>query len=211
MKKIKKFFSLLVFPALLLSSCTVTPKNDSIAIIESIKIKEFCVNDNEEIFNNLLTNRKINLLKNDNNFATSKINISSFNSSYQYIKSNLGKYISIKSDKEPSIKGQGGDGGFAFNIKLPEALKGKTVIFGAWVRAESQNINDQSLGIFDGTNVIYGSNIKKDNQWYWSTVKKEISNNADQLLLYAYVTKGIEGNKTDILDIRSPELFLVCY
>tara|TARA_B100000212_G_C27347733_1_gene522139 strand:+ start:858 stop:1490 length:633 start_codon:yes stop_codon:yes gene_type:complete len=136
-----------------------------------------------------------------------KNEITHFNSNYKLINSNNDYFLSITANKEASV--DGGDGGVAFSIN-PETLRGKTITYGAFTRASSENKNDQTLGIFDGEKVVYGQILSKDSQWQWSLVKKYIPKDANQVLLYNYAIKGLAGSQSDKLDIKSPRLFMLC-
>ena len=41
-------------------------------------------------------------------------------------------------------------------------------------------------------------------------VKKYIPKDANEVLLYNYVIKGLAGSQSDKLDIKSPKLFMLC-
>ena len=215
----KKTIFLLLF-SFFITSCQYTNKvlkdrikeNASQEISDSLNFKFFCKNGEEDSSNNLIGNEKVFDLEKKKDLLKTNRSINIFNSKYELKKDNDGKnYFSITANKKQSSEGEGGDGGLAIVFDIPSGLNGKTVIYGAWVRASSINKNDQALGIFDGSGVQYSSNVPKDDNWHWITVTKTISEDAKKLLLYGYAIKGLNGSFSDELDVKSPQLFLVCY
>ena len=209
----------LILFSFLITSCQYSNKlmkdrikeNASQQVTDSLDFKLFCGNGEEDFSKNLISNEKVFDLEEKEGPLKTNRSINIFNSRYELNKDDEGKnYFSIIADKKQSLEGEGGDGGLAIVIDIPDGLLGKTVIYGAWVRAASTNTNYQALGIFDGAGVHYSSNIPKDDSWHWMTVTKTISDNAQELLLYGYAIKGLEGSTTDKLDVKSPQLFLVC-
>lgn len=116
------------------------------------------------------------------------------------VRSSTEHKVGVCSAKITANDDSGVNWGFAYqNIADYTRYAGRTVTFGAWVRASSGNDKTQLLAVYDTlTHYTTSSIIPKDDAWHWITVTHDVGS-TPTMLRVAFVVKYTIADVDDVL------------